>query len=164
MNFLPCPAAGQAFLDHIALFADQFDVEHEWRRSGVAGGIFVSGRLAHGAAEEGVEALQLGGRFGAHNLHPSFPSTTSAQLKNTFVGTFFNGGVRLYRLFDTKLANAPPRIKEIGYYIPAAPAKNQTRTIQMNHAIVDENGLIYANDRGTGGLYILRYTGKEPLD
>ena len=24
---------------------------------------------------------------------------------------------------------------------------------------VDENGLIYANDRFTGGLYILEYTG-----
>jgi hypothetical protein len=34
----------------------------------------------------------------------------------------------------------------------------------MNHAIVDENGLIYANDRFTGGLYILRYNGVVPLD
>jgi hypothetical protein len=34
----------------------------------------------------------------------------------------------------------------------------------MNHAIVDENGLIYANDRFTGGLYILRYTGPVTLD
>jgi hypothetical protein len=30
--------------------------------------------------------------------------------------------------------------------------------------IVDETGLVYAADRGTGGLYILRYTGKAPLD
>jgi hypothetical protein len=30
--------------------------------------------------------------------------------------------------------------------------------------IVDENGLIYADDRITGGLCILRYTGMPPLD
>ena len=28
--------------------------------------------------------------------------------------------------------------------------------IQINHVIVDESGMIYACDRGTGGLYILR--------
>ena len=37
-------------------------------------------------------------------------------------------------------------------------------TAQINHAIVDEKGLVYAVDRMTGGLYILRYTGKDPLD
>jgi hypothetical protein len=30
--------------------------------------------------------------------------------------------------------------------------------------IVDEKGLIYAADRISGGLYILRYTGTTPLD
>jgi hypothetical protein len=37
-------------------------------------------------------------------------------------------------------------------------------TIQINDVYVDENGLIYANDRDMGGLYILRYTGKVPLN
>jgi len=37
-------------------------------------------------------------------------------------------------------------------------------TAQINHAIVDERGLIYANDRMTGGLYILKYTGSIPLN
>jgi len=105
-----------------------------------------------------------GGRFGAHNLHPAFPDAVSAQLKNTFVGTFFNGGVRIYRLIDAAMAGAPPQIKEIGYFIPAAPAGNTGGVIQINHVIVDEKGLIYADDRITGGLYILRYTGKLPLD
>ena len=48
--------------------------------------------------------------------------------------------------------------------MPAAPAKNPNGTAQINHAIVDEKGLVYAVDRMTGGLYILRYTGKDPLD
>jgi len=34
----------------------------------------------------------------------------------------------------------------------------------MNDLIVGNDGLIYANDRFTGGLYILQYTGKTPLD
>ena len=105
-----------------------------------------------------------GGRFGAHNLHPAFPDAVSAQLKNTFVGTFFNGGVRIYRLVDPALPGAPPQITEIGYFIPAAPHGNPGKTVQINHVIVDEKGLIYADDRVTGGLYILRYTGKPPLD
>ena len=110
------------------------------------------------------DLCNLGGRFGAHNLHPNFPTATSVELKNTFVGTFFNGGVRIYRLVDVPVPNAPPQIKEIGFFIPPAPFRNPTHTIQINHALVDEKGLIYATDRISGGLYILKYTGQEPLD
>jgi hypothetical protein len=105
-----------------------------------------------------------GGRFGAHNVHPNFPSSTSAQLKNTFVGTFFSGGVRIYRLIDTAVPHAPPQIKEIGFFVSSAPPGNPTHSIQINHAIVDEKGLIYSVDRISGGLYIFRYTGPEALD
>jgi hypothetical protein len=105
-----------------------------------------------------------GGRFGAHNLHPNLPSATSTTLKNTFVATFFNAGVRIYRLVDVGVPHAPPLIKEIGFYVPPAPPGNPTHTIQINHAIVDEKGLIYATDRISGGLYILKYTGAEALD
>jgi hypothetical protein len=62
------------------------------------------------------------------------------------------------------VTDAPPHVEEIGFYIPEAPPKNPSGTIQINHAIVDEKGLIYANDRFTGGLYILRYTGSVPFD
>jgi hypothetical protein len=114
---------------------------------------------------DNVDALcKRGGRFGAHNLQPAFPGPLSAQLKNTFVGTFFNGGVRIYRLIDAALPGAPPQVKEIGYYIPAAPPGNTTGVSQLNHVFVDEKNLIYAADRISGGLYILQYTGKPPLD
>jgi hypothetical protein len=107
-----------------------------------------------------------GGRFGAHNLQPNFPSVTSARLQNTAVASWFNGGVRIFHFVDgpSGVPDVPPRLEEIGYYIPAAPPRNPTRSVQINHAIVDEKGLIYANDRSTGGLYILRYTGSVPLD
>ena len=111
-----------------------------------------------------AEFCTKGGRFGAHNLHPNFPNPTSAQLKNTFVATFFNAGVRLYRLVDVQVPHAPPQINEIGFFVPAAPPGNSTRSIQINHAIVDEKGVIYATDRISGGLYIFKYTGPEALD
>lgn len=63
-----------------------------------------------------------------------------AALKNTFVGTFFNGGVWIYRLVDPALPGAPPQITEIGYFIPAAPRGNPGKTVQINHVIVDEKG------------------------
>src|SRR5262245_26294526 len=107
-----------------------------------------------------------GGRFGAHNLHPNFPGPLYARLENTTVASWFNGGVRLFRAVPgpAGVPDAPPHVEEIGYYVPEAPPGNPSKTVQINHAIVDEKGLIYANDRFRGGLYILRYTGKVPLD
>ncbi len=61
-------------------------------------------------------------------------------------------------------AGAPPQISEIGYFVPAAPPGNTSGVIQINHVIVDEKRTIYAVDRVTGGLYILKYTGKAPFD
>jgi len=119
-------------------------------------------------AEDG-ELCKAGGRFGAHNIHPNFPSETAAMLRNTTVASWFNGGVRIFHIVDgpAGVKNAPPRLDEIGYYIPA-PVPGATagtaQPAQINHAIVDENGLIYANERSTGGLYILQYTGRVPLD
>lgn len=106
-----------------------------------------------------------GGRFGPHNLHPNLPGPQYANLKNTTVASWFNGGVRVFRAMEGPkgVPEAPAHIEELGYYIPAPPANNRGPA-QMNHAIVDEKGLIYANDRLTGGLYILRYTGTVPMD
>ena len=99
-----------------------------------------------------------GGRFGAHNIAMNRPTENSRTLRRTVVGSYFNGGVRAYSIAD------PSHPVEIGYLIPQAPPGNPTRTIQINDVYVDENGLIYANDRASGGLYVIRYTGSVPLD
>lgn len=116
-------------------------------------------------APNAAELCKRGGRYGSHNLSPNFPGPTSAKLKNSVVATFFNGGVRVFHLADTPgVTNAPPHIEEVGYFIPPTPPNNPTHAIAINHAIVDEHGLIYAVDRETGGLYIIKYTGSEPLN
>ena len=112
------------------------------------------------------DQCKKGGRFGAHNLSPNFPGPTSRRLKNTVVASWFNGGVRIFHIVNgpAGLPDTPPHLDEIGYYTPAPLPRNPSGSPQMNHAIVDENGLIYANDRVSGGLYIIRYTGQVPLD
>jgi hypothetical protein len=109
-------------------------------------------------AHDQAELCKAGGRFGAHNINMNRPSPTELTLKNTVVGSYFNGGVRAYSIAD------PARPVEIGYVIPKAPAANPSHTIQINDVYVDEHGLIYANDRLTGGLYIIKYTGSVPLN
>jgi hypothetical protein len=99
-----------------------------------------------------------GGRFGAHNIHQNRPDATAAHLKNAVVGSFFNGGVRAY-----SIAN-PHDPQEIGFIVDAPPKGNASHSIQINDVYVDEHGLIYANDRLSGGLDIIRYTGSVPLE
>jgi hypothetical protein len=101
---------------------------------------------------------KAGGRFGAHNIHQNRPDPTAAHLTKTVVGSFFAGGVRAYSIAD------PHAPVEIGYLVDAAPPANPSHTIQINDVYVDEHGLIYANDRFTGGLDIIRYTGTVPLE
>jgi len=108
-------------------------------------------------AHDQAALCAAGGRFGSHNIHMNRPIATSRTLTQTVVGSYFNGGVRAYSIAD------PSHPVEIGYLIPQAPSGNPTHTIQINDVYVDENGLIYANDRLTGGLYIIRYTGPVPL-
>ena len=109
-------------------------------------------------AADQTALCEAGGRFGAHNIQMNRATETSRTLTQTVVGSFFNGGVRAYSIAD------PNRPVEIGYLIPSAPANNATHTIQINDVYVDENGLIYANDRLMGGLYIIRYTGSVALN
>jgi hypothetical protein len=98
------------------------------------------------------------GRFGAHNISQNRPDATAAHLANTVVGSFFAGGVRAYSIANP---NAPV---EIGYLVDAPPPGNPTHSIQINDVYVDEHGLIYANDRLSGGLDIIRYTGPVALN
>jgi hypothetical protein len=88
-----------------------------------------------------------GGRFGAHNLHENRPGQWFSE--RYVVGTFFNGGVRV---FD--LAN-PFQPREAAFFVPPAPRKSPVKAIQINDVLVDDRGLVFAVDRMVGGVYVL---------
>ena len=73
-------------------------------------------------------------------------------------------------LFESKIVDATPKARSYGiegkftaFLVPEAPPGNRAGAIQLNDVYVDEKGWIYTNDRDTGGLYILEYTGPTPL-
>jgi hypothetical protein len=90
-----------------------------------------------------------GGRFGAHNLYENYPGDVSWRSDNIVLGTFFNGGLRVY-----DLAN-PYQPKEVAYFVPGAPKMSPKGSVQINDVYVDDRQLVYIGDRFTGGLYIL---------
>lgn len=95
-----------------------------------------------------VEQQRYGGRYGAHNMHENRPGP--AFRSDTLIfGTYFNGGVRVHDISD------PFQPKEVAYFVPEAPKGNPSGAIQINDVYVDENEIVYAADRFTGGLYVL---------
>ncbi|ARP80598.1 hypothetical protein CAL12_06960 [Bordetella genomosp. 8] len=100
-----------------------------------------------------VEAFaKRGGRFGAHNLHENLPLPVSFQSETLIVGTFFNGGVRVYDTTD------PYHVEEVAYFVPGAPKLSPAGAIQLNDVYVDDRRIVYTIDRFAGGLYILELT------
>jgi hypothetical protein len=93
-----------------------------------------------------------GGRCGAHNLHENDPVPTAWQSEDELVGTFFNAGVRVYDVRD----RFQPR--EIASLVPPPPPGSPAGAVQINDVYADEQGLIYAIDRFTGGLYVIERT------
>ena len=90
-----------------------------------------------------------GGRYGSHNLHENRPGETSFQSDTLIFSTFFNAGVRAYDLSN------PLQPKEVAAFVPEGPKNSRVSTIQINDVFVDEQALVYAVDRHSGGLYIL---------
>jgi hypothetical protein len=90
-----------------------------------------------------------GGRFGAHNIFENTPGPNSWYSEEIILGTFFNGGLRAYDISN------PYQPKEVGAFVPPAPALAPRGTIQLNDVFVDERGIVYTMDRHAGGLYIL---------
>lgn len=106
---------------------------------------------------ENFEELHKGGgRIGAHNIHENEPEPGSAKLQNTVATTWFSAGLRIYDISD------PFRPEEIAAFLPETPEGQ--RGCRISDLFVDDRGIIYAADRARGGLYVLEYTGKRPLN
>jgi hypothetical protein len=95
------------------------------------------------------EFAHRGGRYGTHNIHENVPRPTSWQSDQVVLGTFFNGGLRAYDISN------PYDPREIGSFVPPAPAGSPKGAIQLNDVFVDEREIVYTVDRHTGGLYVL---------
>jgi hypothetical protein len=94
------------------------------------------------------EHAPRGGRYGGHNIHENRPGP-SFRSSEIIVSTSFNSGVRVHDIRD------PFQPKEIAYYVPECPPNSKIGSIQINDVYVDENAIVYAVDRFSGGLYIL---------
>ena len=94
------------------------------------------------------EFADRGGRYGSHNLHENRPGPAFRSSELIFA-TFFNGGLRVYDI------NNPYQPQEVAYYIPEPPEGSRAGAVQINDVYVDENRVVYAVDRFTGGLYVL---------
>jgi len=97
-----------------------------------------------------VDAYKVrGGRFGAHNIHENVELPTAWRSDQIVLGTFFNGGLRAYDISN------PYQPKEIAAFVPPAPKGSPVGAIQLNDVFVDERGIVYTQDRFSGGLYTL---------
>ena len=93
-----------------------------------------------------------GGRFGSHNLWENYSAETAWRSDNIILATFFNGGLRAYDLSN------PYQPQEVAYFVPGTPKLSPKGAVQINDVWVDDRGLVYCQDRFTGGLYIVEWT------
>jgi len=101
-----------------------------------------------------AEFAGRGGRFGAHNLHENEPFAWSWQDEDVVFGTFFNAGVRAYDVRN------PFQPVEVAAFVPPAPPGSRAGAAQINDVYVASDGIVYAVDRGGGGLYVLQFEGR----
>lgn len=97
-----------------------------------------------------ADLCAAGGRFGAHNMHEYHPDEPVFRSDRLIVGSFFGGGVRIYDVRDIQ------HPQEVAFDVPPAPENSTAGTIQINDAYVDDRGVVFADDRFGGGLYVLR--------
>jgi hypothetical protein len=103
-----------------------------------------------------------GGRFGPHNTSQEIHNPAIQQPGNLMDIAWFNAGLRLFDISDPRLP------KEVGYFMPperpGMPAQSGAHASEIDWSeelAVDSRGYIYMND-DKWGLFVLRYTGKEP--
>ena len=103
-----------------------------------------------------------GGRFGPHNVSQEIHNPAIQHQGNLMTVAWFNAGVRIFDISDARLP------KEVGYFMPPErpdlpdqAGAHASKVDWSEEIAVDARGYIYMND-DKWGLFILRYTGKEP--
>lgn len=93
-----------------------------------------------------------GGRFGSHNVWENYSADCAWRSDNVILATFFNGGLRAYDISN------PYQPQEVAYFVPGTPKLSPKGAVQINDVYVDDRGIVYCQDRFTGGLYIVEWT------
>ena len=103
-----------------------------------------------------------GGRFGPHNTSQEIHNPAIQQPGKLMYVAWFNAGLRVFDISHPRLP------KEVGYYMPPErpnlPEHGGAHGSPINWSeelAVDARGNIYMHD-DKWGLFIMRYTGKEP--
>jgi hypothetical protein len=103
-----------------------------------------------------------GGRFGPHNTSQEIHNPAIQQPGNLMDVAWFNAGLRIFDISDARLP------KEVGYFMPperpGLPSQTGAHASDIDWSeelAVDSRGYIYMND-DKWGLFVLRYTGKDP--
>jgi len=91
---------------------------------------------------------ELPKRYGPHNLHENRDG--SYRSNRLVFATYFSAGLRVYDVSD------PNEPREVAHWVSEAPPGSVVP--QANDLFVDDHGLIWVTDRGTGGVFCL-----EPL-
>jgi hypothetical protein len=103
-----------------------------------------------------------GGRFGPHNTSQEIHNPAIQKPGKLIDVAWFNAGLRIFDISNPRLP------KEVGYFMPperpglAEQSGAHASPIDWSEEIaVDARGNIFMND-DKWGLFVLRYTGKEP--
>jgi hypothetical protein len=102
------------------------------------------------------ELHKVGGRIGAHNIHENEPEPGSAKLQNT-------GGLDMVQRGAAHLRHRRPYRPGGDCRVPPETPTGQ-RGSRISDVFVDDRSIVYAADRANGGLYVLEYQGKKPLN
>ena len=103
-----------------------------------------------------------GGRFGPHNVSQEIHNPAIEPPGKLIAIAYFNAGLRVFDISDPRLP------KEVGYFMPPerpdAPGQAGAHASPINwseEVAVDARGNIFLHD-DKWGLFVLRFTGKEP--
>lgn len=103
-----------------------------------------------------VPLCEASGRSGSHNISENVPDGPNFQSDSLVIGSFFNAGVRIFDVSN------PSQPRLAAWDIPPVPdhpssnAPSPDLTIQINDVYIDNRGVIFADDRFGGGLYVMR--------
>lgn len=97
-----------------------------------------------------ADLCERDGRFGGHNVFEAPDDEPVWHSDRIMLTSFFNGGVRAYDVSD------PAHPREVAYDIPPAPSGGDLKAVQINDVYADDRGAIFAVDRFSGGLYVMR--------